>query len=224
MMLRNVKTSPFCYSKMLRAAVSDVSVITAILVFAVLDQTAFADIETERLDVPNSIAPTFRCCTEACDSYFPKDCPEQDEAWGRRPWFIDLADLNGKSWVIFMAAGPAFLAFILIFLDDGITKHLINHPSHKVTHGAAYNYDSCVIAVMLAVNSLLGLPWLVAATVRSLNHLQALSEKGSNGKIISVQETRLTGILIHVLVLISMFAIGLLKLIPMPVCKSSHPL
>ena len=67
-----------------------------------------------------------------------------------------------------MAAGPALLAFILVFLDDGITWHLINSPHHKLTHGEAYNYDTIIIGIAIAVNSLLGLPWLVAATVRSL--------------------------------------------------------
>ena len=33
----------------------------------------------------------------------------------------------------------ALLAFVLVFLDDGITWHLINHPSHKLKHGDAYN-------------------------------------------------------------------------------------
>ena len=56
------------------------------------------------------------------------------------------------------------LAFILVFLDDGITWHLINNPSHKLKHGDAYNYDTLVIALMIAVNSILGLPWLVEST------------------------------------------------------------
>ena len=130
---------------------------------------------------------------------------------------MDLGDLNGKGWVVLMAAGPALLAFILVFLDDGITWHLINHPTHKLTHGTAYDYDTIVIAMMIAVNSMLGFPWLVAATVRSLNHVHALAEKSPDGKVISVRETRLTGIFIHVLCLVSIFALDVLKLIPMPV-------
>ena len=30
-----------------------------------------------------------------------------------------IVDTNGKPWIIFMAAGPALLAFVLVFLDDG---------------------------------------------------------------------------------------------------------
>jgi hypothetical protein len=116
-----------------------------------------------------------------------------------------------------VAAAVAVLGFILVFLDDGITWHLINHPSHKMTHGDAYNYDTLIIAIMTLVNSLLGFPWLVAATVRSLGHLHALAEKDSKGKIVSVCETRLTHLGIHLLVLVSIFALNVLKLIPMPV-------
>lgn len=67
---------------------------------------------------------------------------------------VDVGDLNDKQWVPLMAAGPAVLAFILVFLDDGITWHLINHPSHKLTHGAAYNYDTLIIGIMILINSL----------------------------------------------------------------------
>lgn len=70
---------------------------------------------------------------------------------------------------------------------------------------------------MVLVNSLLGLPWLVAATVRSLNHIHAMAEKLPNGTFVSVHETRLSNLGIHILVLITIFALDLLKLIPVPV-------
>ena len=116
-----------------------------------------------------------------------------------------------------MAAGPALLAFVLVFLDDGITWHLINHPSHKLKHGDAYNYDTIIIGAMILINSLLGLPWLVAATVRSLNHIHAMAEKLPDGTILSVQETRLTNLGIHLLCFVTIFALQVLKLIPVPV-------
>ena len=62
-----------------------------------------------------------------------------------------------------------------------------------------------------------GLPWLVAATVRSLNHLHALGNKTVDGIFIDVQETRLTNLLVHALVLASIFALDVIKLIPVPV-------
>ena len=127
-------------------------------------------------------------------------------------------DLNGKNWIPIFAAVPALLAFILLFLDNGITWHLINRKENKITHGAAYNYDTIVIGISILVNSMFGLPWLCAATVRSVNHLQALATKDEKGTtIVSVQETRLTHLLIHVLVLVTLFAMQILKLLPMSV-------
>ena len=70
---------------------------------------------------------------------------------------------------------------------------------------------------MIAVNSMFGLPWLVAATVRSLNHLHALGKKTPDGKFVSVQETRLSNLLVHSLVMASVFALNVIKLIPVPV-------
>jgi len=98
--------------------------------------------------------------------------------------------------------------------------HQVNKKDNKLTHGTAFHWDTVVIAVCIIINSILGLPWLVAATVRSINHVQALSTKGTdkfgNDMIVSVQQTRLTGLFIHVLVLIAIFAMPAVKSIPMP--------
>ena len=177
----------------------------------------FDDVPVEELNVPDSFAPTFNCCTPECSSYFPDDCPEQEVAFGRRSWMIDLFDLNGKGWVIFMAAGPAALAFILAFLDNGITWHIVNHPSNMIKHGDAYNYDTCISAIMVAVNSLFGLPWLVASTVPCIMHISAMAEKTKDGETTSIQESRLTGFFTHALILGMCFALDIIKYIPLAV-------
>jgi len=215
--LKSIKFSPFCFTQGIRSSITDFSVPASIMFFTILDKVIFTQVETEQLNTPDTFAPSFNCCTKSCESFFPDDCLDQEEAYGRRPWIVDLSDLNGKSWVPFVAAFPALLAFVLVFLDDGITWHLINHPSHKLKHGTSYNYDTIVIGFMIGVNSVLGLPWLVAATVRSLNHLHALGNKTADNKFIDVQETRLTNLFVHSLVLASIFALGVIKLIPVPV-------
>ena len=202
----------------MRNAFGDFAINLAILLFTLISRIGFPTIKLEELDVPSHISPTYICCFSDCISYFPTDCPEIESPYGHRPWRINLFDLNGKTYAIFVAAGPAILAFILIFLDDGITKHLMNHPAHKMTHGTAYNYDTVVIGGMITVCSLYGFPWLVAATVRSLNHLHALAEKSSDGKTFySVHETRLTGLFAHGLMLGVLFALQVIQLIPVPV-------
>ena len=217
MWLKTVKFSPYGPNQLSRNVVHDFAIVASILAMSVVAQVIFPNVPTESLNVPETFAPTFACCDATCTTNWPIDCPVLSEPYGRRPWFVDLGDLNGKSWVPFMAAGPAVLAFILVFLDDGITWHLINHRSHKLRHGDAYNYDTIIIAVMVAVNSMLGLPWLVAATVRSLNHIHAMATKSASGKFLKVHESRLTGLGIHLLCLASIFALHILKWIPMPV-------
>ena len=215
---RGLKHSPYLWSTGLRNGLADFSVSLSIFIFAVIAHVGFKGVQTEELNVPDTLAPTFVCCTAECNDYWPDDCPHLDEPYGRRPWLVDLFNLNGKNYVPFVAAIPAILAFILLFLDEGITIHLMNHPCHKLTHGTAYNYDTAIIGVMVAINSMLGLPWLVAATVRSLNHLHALAEKSSDGKTIySIMETRLTSLFAHGLILASLFALSIIRLIPVPV-------
>ena len=217
MWLKSFKFSPYGPNQLTRNVVHDFAIVASILVMSVIANVVFPNVKTESLNVPETFAPTYACCTADCTSNWPIDCEDLEAPFRSRPWFVDLWDLNGKNWVPFMAAGPAVLAFILVFLDDGITWHLINHPSHKLQHGDSYNYDTIIIALMVAVNSLLGLPWLVAATVRSLNHVHAMATKTATGKFLEVQESRLTGLGIHTLCLITIFALDLLKWIPMPV-------
>lgn len=184
-LLRKTKFSPFLPNQTARNIVTDFSVVFSIALWTLVAYLAGIPLET--LNVPNKFGTTYACCDETCTTNWPGECPGLAEPYRRRPWLVDLGDLNGKAWVPLMAAGPALLAFVLVFLDDGLTWHLINHPSHKIRHGSAFHYDTVVIGIMVAVNSMLGLPWLVAATVRSLNHLHAMAEKTPDGKIQSVK-------------------------------------
>jgi len=215
--LRSIKHSPFCCNDAARSAFTDFAITLSVVLWTFVKELFFADVPTEQLNVPDTFATTFTCCDSTCTSYWPDDCPDVAEPAGRRPWLVNLTDLNGSWWVALVAAGPAALAFILAFLDNGITWHIINHPSNKVTHGESYNYDTCVSAVMIAANSLLGLPWLVASTVPCMMHVQAMSERTKDGQVLRVQESRLTGFLTHVLVFLSLAFLSLIKLIPLPV-------
>jgi hypothetical protein len=77
-----------------------------------------------------------------------------------------------------------------------------------------------VVALLVAVCAVFGLPWLVAATVRSLNHVRALAtvRHHSHGEhIISVHENRLTPLAVHAMIGGSLVFLGLLREIPMSV-------
>ncbi|MCH7988859.1 MAG: PTS sugar transporter subunit IIA, partial [Planctomycetes bacterium] len=140
-----------------------------------------------------------------------------------RPWSVDL--LNTPVWVRFAAAGPALLVTVLVFLDQNITARIVNSPDHRLHKGEAYHLDLGVVGLLMAVCSLFGLPWLVAATVRSLNHVRSLATVeevvSPNGetrdRVIHVRENRLTGLTIHLLIGLSLLMLPLLKTIPMAV-------
>ena len=215
--LRGFKSSSYFCNQSVRDSVSDFSVTTAVIIWTLVKQLGFDNVETDELKVPDSFEPTFACCTSSCDTFWPDECPDQDAPVGTRPWFAEMGNLNGKSWAVFVAAGPALLAFFLFYLDNGITWHLIYSPSSGLTHGDSYNWDLLCNGCCNMLNGLLGLPWLVATTVPCMVHLNNLSEKDKNGKTIEVQETRLTGLISHGLVGFSLLFLPAIKKIPLPV-------
>lgn len=74
-----------------------------------------------------------------------------------------------------------------------------------------------MVAVMLGVCSLMGLPWFVAATVLSISHVNSLkvesecSAPGEQPKFLGIKEQRVTGLLIFVLMGLSVFMTSVLK-------------
>jgi hypothetical protein len=215
--LRGLKTSPYFCNQTARDSCNDFSVTAAVVIWAVIKQIAFPTVEMDELKVPNEFAPTYTCCTADCTTYWPDECSEVIDPVGTRPWFANLFDLNRNNYAIAVAAGPALLSFILFYLDNGITWHLIYSPRHQMQHGDSYNWDLFLNGFCNLINGLLGLPWLVATTVPCIVHLNNLTEKDKDGNILSVQETRLTGLISHLLVGLSLLFLPVMKLIPMPV-------
>jgi mannitol/fructose-specific phosphotransferase system IIA component (Ntr-type) len=138
-----------------------------------------------------------------------------------RPWLIDPFD--APMWVRLATVVPAALLAILVFLDQNITARLINSPDHKLQKGEAYHLDLGIVGLLIGAFSLVGLPWFVAATVRSLNHVRSLATVESvvskNGdtraRVIHVRENRVTPLVIHVLIGLSLLLLPLLKIVPM---------
>jgi len=59
-------------------------------------------------------------------------------------------------------------------MDHHITAALVNRKINKLKKSAGYHLDLFVCAVSIGINSVFGLPWFVAATVLSMNHIMAL--------------------------------------------------
>jgi hypothetical protein len=100
------------------------------------------------------------------------------------------------------------MATVLLFLDQNITVRLVNNPKWKLTKGRrpgnvldGMHADLFIVSLLTAVQSVLGIPWLVAATVRSLSHMGALSVYDTEtGKVEGTVEQRVTGVAIHALI------------------------
>lgn len=136
-------------------------------------------------------------------------------------WMVDLWSV--PSWIKLAAIGPAILAAVLVYLSQNITSRLVNSPQNKLEKGESYHLDLAVVGLLIGFCSLFGWPWMVAATVRSLAHVRALSDVEEvvqpNGEkheqIIHVHENRVTGLVIHLLIGGSLLALPLLEYVPM---------
>lgn len=195
--LKNFSKTPFLRSSV-RNIVSDFGPAIAIIMMTTFALN-FAEIELSTPKVPDSL----------------------DTTTGR-PWLVNLFEV--PTWVIFGSIGPAILATILLFLDQNITTRLVNSPDYKLRKGGGYHLDLLVVGLIVLVASFFALPWIVAATVHSLNHIKSLARTkvinlGSIKKevIIGVRENRLSPLLIHCMVAGSIFFLGYIGYIPMAV-------
>lgn len=155
-----------------------------------------------------------------------------------RPWLVDLFAVSNK--IKLLAILPALMATVLLFMDQNITVRLIMSKQNKLKKGSGIHLDMLVVALVTTVTSLLGMPWMVAATVRSLAHLRSLKEYKLVDKpvvdsttaevdappassepqleVTGVVEQRVSGLLIHLLIGSSvLFCRPLLRLIPVSV-------
>ncbi|GCB73043.1 hypothetical protein scyTo_0002315 [Scyliorhinus torazame] len=194
---KQFKTSHYFPTKV-RSMISDFAVFLTILSMVLIDYAL--GIPSPKLQVPSVFKPT-----------------RDDRGWlinpiGPNPW-----------WTVIAGIIPALLCTILIFMDQQITAVIINRKEHKLKKGCGYHLDLMMVALMLGVCSIMGLPWFVAATVLSISHVNSLklesecSAPGEQPKFLGIREQRVTGLMIFVLMGCSVFMTAFLKFIPMPV-------
>ena len=121
-----------------------------------------------------------------------------------RPWLVPLGTLPVKyRW---LASLPALMVAVLLFFDQNITVRIVNAESNKLKKPVGYHQDLLVVSLLAAGCSVVGFPWLVAATVRSINHVRANSvyedviqegECESSLEFVGCKEQRVTGLAIH---------------------------
>lgn len=182
-----------------RQLISDFAVLLSIILFVVID--IVLGINTPKLLVPDKFQPT-----------------RSD-----RGWFISPISDKNPWWLALAAAVPAILSVILIFLDQQITAVIVNRKENKLKKGVGYHLDMFIVAITVAIHSVLGLPWYVAATVSALAHINSLKKEsectapGEKAQFLGCREQRLTAMAIGVLSGAAVFITNVLKVIPMPV-------
>ncbi|KAL2101720.1 hypothetical protein ACEWY4_003481 [Coilia grayii] len=119
-------------------------------------------------------------------------------------------------WMMFSSVVPAMLVFILIFLESQITTLIISKPERKMAKGSGFHFDLLLLVTMGGLSAIFGVPWLSAATVRSVTHANALTvtTKGPKPVIEKVLEQRISGVLVALLVGLSILMEPILKMIP----------
>lgn len=149
--------------------------------------------------------------------------PDRFQTTTGRPWFVPF--LGAPQWLIWSSIVPASLCTVLVYLDQNITARLVNSSDNRLEKGQSYHLDLAVVGGLVAFCSVFGLPWLVAATVRSLNHVRSLATTEevvdrsgrTHTRILHVRENRITAIAIHVLIGMSLLLLPLLQFIPLAV-------
>uniref|UniRef100_A0A669E6S8 Anion exchange protein n=1 Tax=Oreochromis niloticus TaxID=8128 RepID=A0A669E6S8_ORENI len=195
--LKQFKTERY-FPTRVRSTISDFAVFITIMIMVLVDY--LMGIPSPKLNVPDRFEPTSK----------------------NRGWLMDPLGEN-PWWTLLVAVLPAMLCTILIFMDQQITAVIINRKEHKLKKGCGYHLDLLIVAIMLGVCSIMGLPWFVAATVLSISHVNSLkvesgcSAPGEQPKFLGIREQRVTGFMIFVLMGCSVFMTSVLKFIPMPV-------
>ncbi|RVE63268.1 hypothetical protein OJAV_G00164340 [Oryzias javanicus] len=195
--LKQFKTRRYFPTKV-RSSISDFAVFLTIMVMVLVDY--LVGVPSPKLNVPDRFQPTSLS----------------------RGWFISPLGPN-PWWTLLVAALPALLCTILVFMDQQITAVIVNRKENKLKKGCGYHLDLLVVALMLGVCSVMGLPWFVAATVLSMSHVNSLKVEsecaapGEQPKFLGIREQRVTGFMIFFLMGCSVFMTSALKFIPMPV-------
>uniref|UniRef100_A0A3Q0QZ21 Anion exchange protein n=1 Tax=Amphilophus citrinellus TaxID=61819 RepID=A0A3Q0QZ21_AMPCI len=200
--LRKFRNSRFLGGKA-RRIIGDFGIPISILVSVLVDY-AITDTYTQKLNVPSGFSVT---------------SPE------KRGWFISpFGDKHPfPTWMMGASVVPALLVFILIFMETQITSLIVSKKERRLVKGSGFHLDLLLIVILGALCPLFGLPWLTAATVRSVTHVNALTvmskatAPGEKPMIQEVKEQRLTGLLVAVLVGMSIVMTDILRLIPLAV-------
>lgn len=174
----------------MRRLISDLSIVIAMTTMVILDIVVGDKVLTPKIAFGNPFREGFR--------------PTLHE---KRGWIINpigLEETLGPGWV-FAAFVPAIFVGILLFMETQLTGVLLNKKENCLQKLPGFNMDLLLMGVLTFICGIFGLPYMCAATVRSISHFTALSvwstshAPGERPFLVEVKEQRVTNIAIHVL-------------------------
>lgn len=190
----------FLLKPIIRQLLSDFGVSIAIVTMTGVRQ-AFDGIDVPALEVPEKIGIV---------------------TTSGRPWVVPLFDIDVA--YIFLAIVSGALLATLFFLDQNISSMLVNKVENKLRKGPGYYLDLVIVSGIVILQSILGMPWTHAALPHSPLHARQLAdvaEYEQHGRryerVIKARETRITGVVTHILIGLSILAKDALGLIPLSV-------
>lgn len=197
-----MKVATFDSSKFLnqklRTVIKDFGPVTIFMLMTILNQQQWLN----KFNVPTlTVASTFQLA-------------------GGRNFLVNLNAVPITAKIL--CALPAVLLTALFFMDQNISVRVVNNPDNKLKKGSAYNLDMVALGFITGLISLVGLPWMCGATVQSMNHVRAMTESRYNEvteepEIVKVTETRVTGFVVHALMVATLGLLPLLGTVPSPV-------
>ncbi|CAG5130391.1 unnamed protein product, partial [Candidula unifasciata] len=198
--LRVFRNSKFL-GRSVRRAIGDFGVLISLLCMVVLS-VVMSQTYVQKLDITDPLTPTSPT----------------------RGWFINPMGEHQTTplWLAFAAALPGFLIFILLFMETQITEMILNKKERKLKKGSGYHIDQLILGFLTLMGGLFGLPWMCAATVRTVAHISALSEysrthaPGEKPELLGVKEQRVTNFAVHLLIGLAVTAGPVLRAVPVP--------
>lgn len=134
-----------------RRALGDFGVPISITIFVIISNV-LSQVKTEKLNVPEGISPTFN-----------------------RDWLVPMWREENPIWLPIASFVPAFLVYILVFMESHISELILDKPERKLKKGSGFHWDIVLLCFLNCVCGFFGMPWHCAATVKSVAHISAVT-------------------------------------------------
>ncbi|XP_038047074.1 anion exchange protein 3-like isoform X3 [Patiria miniata] len=186
-----------------RRAMGNFGIAIAIILMVSLDYM-IKDTYTQKLSITDGFIPTDPC---------------------KRGWMINPLGLNYALPVgaVFGAIVPAFLLFILLYMEILLTGQFVSKKEHKLRKGTGFHLDLFLMGALSLMAGLFGLPWMCAGPVRTVSHLGSLSvltrteAPGVKPRLDHIKDQRMTNFAVSLLIGLTHFIAPLLREVPIAV-------